>query len=468
MQNTRLIQLLTTLSAKEYRELDRFIQSPFFNQREDVVKFFQYLHECMTVHRVIPDKQQAHRFLYQDAAYDDHRVRVVMSLLLKLIEKFLVTQEFLSDDIQVKTRLLKIFRQRQLRKHFESTLREVETLQEKKPDRNADYFEHQFMIRHESYQFKVSRQRIGDLDLQLAIGDLDTAYLSRKLRQVCLALSHQAVYKTEYSLGLVDELLHYIAAKKLLDIPAISIYYHAYHAIINPDHAEAFAIFKQTLLANAPFFPPEEQRDLFLLAVNFCMRSYNEGNPAYLKDLFVLYQEGLEQGYLLSNGQLSRFTFRNIVTLGLILREYHWVEQFINDYQLYLPIDYRSSMHSFCLARLEYSRQNFDIALQLLQHSNYKDLLLNLSAKTVMLKIFYEMDEFDLLDSHLQAMHIFLRRKKIMAYHQENYQNLLRFTKKLLELKPYDEAARIEMRKQIQEIRAVAERAWLLERLAEF
>ena len=448
-------------------ELDKFVQSPFFNQREDLTQLYHYLQDCLTVHRVIPTKKQAFRHLYGDEAYNDHRVRVAMSLLSKLAEKFLFTQEVLSDEIAMKTKLLSIYRQRQLRKHFKYTLRDAEALQEKSPYRNADYHEHQFTLRLESYQFKAPRQRISDLNLQKAIGYLDTVYISRKLRQICLALSHQAVYRTEYDLGLIEALLEHIKNQRLLTIPAISIYYYAYHAISNPNETTHFNAFKEILLDAAPLFPLEEQRDLFLLAINFCMRSYNEGNPLYLNDLLELYQEGLEQRYLFTNGVLSHFTFRNIVTLGLILKEYEWVERFIHNYCMHLSSEYRNGIFSFCLARLEYSRRNYSEALALLQQSEYKDLLLNLSAKTVMLKIYYETGEFNLLDSHLQAMQIFLRRKKVMAYHQENYLNLLRFTKKLLEIKPYDKAAKAMIKQQIEEAKAIAERVWLLEQLAD-
>lgn len=153
------------------------------------------------------------------------------------------------------------------------------------------------------------------------------------------------------------------------------------------------------------------------------------------------------------------------MTLGLILREYAWLEHFIQDYRRYLLPAHRESMYSFCRARLEYSRQNYDRALQLLQKADYEDLLLNLSAKAVLLKIFYELAEFDLLDAHLNAMTTFLNRKKIMAYQKENYQNLLRYTRKLLELKPYDGADKAALIQQIQTTKALAEREWLLEQL---
>ena len=68
------------------------------------------------------------------------------------------------------------------------------------------------------------------------------------------------------------------------------------------------------------------------------------------------------------------------------------------------------------------------MALKLLQKAEFGDLLLNLAARSLQLKIYYELQELDLLDSHLQAFRTFLRRKKELGYHRDNYLNTVRFT----------------------------------------
>ena len=101
----------------------------------------------------------------------------------------------------------------------------------------------------------------------------------------------------------------------------------------------------------------------------------------------------------------------------------------------------------------------------MLQKAEYKDLLLNLAAKILQLKIFYELQEFDLLASHLQAIRSFIRRKKVMGYHRENYLNTVHFTQKMLEINPFDKTERAELRREIEETKAVAEKEWLLEQI---
>ena len=101
----------------------------------------------------------------------------------------------------------------------------------------------------------------------------------------------------------------------------------------------------------------------------------------------------------------------------------------------------------------------------MLQKANYRDLLLNLAAKTLLLKIYYELDEFDLLNAHLDAMKNFIRRKAVIGYHRTNYLNIIRFTRRLTNSNLYDRERRKSLKEQIQAEDVLTEKEWLLEQL---
>ena len=397
--------------------------------------------------------------------YDDQQLRLWMSFLLKSIEKYLVHAEFFQDAAGVKIKLAQIYRQRNLPKQVEWQLRELLEQQEKRAFRNADFYQDELQIQHERYRLSSANRHTGELSLQKMSDNIDIAFLSQKLRQACLILAHQAVYKAEYNIGLLAETISYVEEKKLFDIPAIAVYYYAYQILTHSDAPDYFPEFKKTLVAYSDKFPKDELGDLYLLAINFCIRKYNAGERRFLEDEFELYKEGLKKELFFKNKNLSRYTYRNVVTIGLVLGEFEWVEKFIHQYKNALEKAYRTSTFSLCLAGLEYSRKNFDEALILLRKSNFKEILLNLAAKTIMLKIFYERSAFDLLDAHLEAMRTFIRRKKIIAYHRENYINLIRFTRRLIERNPFDRAEAKSLQQEIMETKVVAEKEWLLGRV---
>ena len=102
----------------------------------------------------------------------------------------------------------------------------------------------------------------------------------------------------------------------------------------------------------------------------------------------------------------------------------------------------------FSLARLAYRRKQYDLALELLQKSKYEDLLLNLAAKTLQLKTYYELSEWDKLSAHLEAMKRFVNRKKVIGYHRQNYLNIINYTQKLLKVNPFDKSAVVDLQKE--------------------
>jgi hypothetical protein len=289
------------------------------------------------------------------------------------------------------------------------------------------------------------------------------------LIQDCLLLSHQAVYKKDYDTGLLDSILHYLSEKtELLTIPAIRIYYYCFLALKEPTQVAHFELFRKGILEFAQLFEAADIRDLYLMATNYCIKKHNDGDENFARQGLELYKKALSEGFLLENNILSRFTYRNIVTWGLLFKEFDWTEDFIQNYRNRLERSYRDSMFSFCSARLEYSRKNYKAAMLLLQKAEYRDTLLALAAKTILMKIYYELDEFEALDAQLSSMRAYLKRNRVLGYHKTNYLNIINYTKKISEsvtLNIGKSAARQALREAIEKENILTEKEWLLAQL---
>ncbi|MEM1320223.1 MAG: hypothetical protein AAGG75_08200 [Bacteroidota bacterium] len=465
MLKSRLYSVFQSLSRSELRELKKLVRSPFFNQREYVARLYDYLLECHLLLQLPPENEPAFRFLFPQQSFDHPKLRLAMSLLLKLIEKYLVYKKIFADEVRTKVELAAIYRERKLYKQFSFTLKEAQQLQEKHTIRNAEYYNDRYRMQLEQYLRSSAEKHTEELNLQEISDTIDLTYMALKLRQTCLLLSHQTVYKTEYEFGLLADMLSHIESQGYLDIPAIAVYYYCYYALTRTAEEQYFRQFKDLLLQYSQHFSQNETRDLYLMAINYCIKRLNEGNQEYFREALDLYQGSLQQDYLLENGTLSRFTYNNAVAIGLWLDEFEWVESFISKYRDALEKRYRISGYSFNMARLEYRRRHYAKALQLLSKTDYRDILLNLQVKTYQLKIYYELKELDVLESHLDTMKTFIRRKKVIGYHQSNYLNIIRFTKKLVLHNPYDKAERQQLKVQIAEEDILTEKAWLLNQL---
>lgn len=465
MQKSRLYEVFSAISPKDTKELKKFVASPFYNQRAHVVRLYAYLLNYKLAKDRLPDRRAAFEYIWPKQDFDDHKLRLSMSLLLKVIEKYLIWQELSEEETVVKLKLSQAYRKLGLKRHFTKNMSAIKIAQETTVLRHAEYYQNQYLFFHEQYKFSSEQNRMKGVRLEEVLENFDVAYLASKLKQSCFVLSHQAIYKKEYNFGMLNQVISYIEENDYLKYPAISIYYYVYKALTEEGQNDHFLIIKSLIFEHQKLFPLDEIRDLFLLAVNYCIRQMNKGQSHFAKEGLDIYKEGLKNDILLLNGVLSNFTYSNIVAKAIVSKDFDWAAQFVHEYKPKLEPKHSESNFSFNLAWLEYEQKNYDKALGLLNKTHFTDLLLNLSAKTVTMKIYYELGAFDLLQSHLDAMRVFLSRKKILAYHKEHFSNTIKYAKKILDLPPTDKSLKKQLHVEISAISAIAEKKWLLRQL---
>lgn len=465
MQNTRLWEAFAALSKSELRAFDKFVRSPFFNQKAQLTGLFEYLRTCRDT-EALPVSEAAFAAAYPEAAYDDQKLRLANSDLLKLLEHFWMYQEKFADVERNKIRLAGAYRKRNLPKHAEAALREARHSREARPWRHAEHFDDLHRIELEQFQSASAAKRYDAFNLQEISDLMDKTYIARKLRHVCFARSHQAVTQRPYRFGLLEAVFAHVEAEGLLDVPAIALYYHGCHFLADTAAEGHFARFREILRTQAEQFPPDELRALYLLAINFSIKKSNDtGDLAWYRATFDLYRDALARDLLLENGMLSRFAYHNIVGVAIRLHEVAWAEQFIQNYKHALERRYREAAFSLNMARVAYTRQAYREALLYLQRADYKDFINGMNAKTLQLKIYFETGETELLESHLDSIKNFIRRQRAVGYHRDNYLNIVRYTRAIIRLDPNDTAAVANLKDQIEAELVLTEKEWLVSRL---
>ena len=169
---------------------------------------------------------------------------------------------------------------------------------------------------------------------------------------------------------------------------------------------------------------------------------------------------------MIENGILSKFTYKNIVASGLGLGAFEWVEQFIEQYKDHLEVKDRESTYSLNLALLYFRQGAYEAALPLLQKVDTSDTLNNLNARRILLRIYYEQKEGNVLDSFLDSYQQYLYRQKNLGYHRDLYMPLVRFTRKLIRLEPGNVQQRAQLRAEVVSTKDFAEKRWVLGELA--
>lgn len=479
MQNSKLTDVFFSLSASEKTALRKFVRSPYHNKREDVIALFDYLDKLSPERSDLLDREKVFNVIFPDEKYGketDRQLRYAMSFLLKTIEEFLAQREALGSELKNQIFLSAAFRRKHLDKHFRQSQELARKMLEKYPYRDFEYYDTLFKIEEEDYLYAGDAQRNAPRNLQELSDTLDIQYIAAKLKQSCLLLAHQTVFKIGYDTGLLNYLLDYVENKEdLLQHKAIALYFLYYKAVTVSEVSSSesyFNRYKNELLDAESIFPPAEMRDLHIFAINYCTKKVNLQQPGYenyFKIMLQMYKAGLNQGFWLEDGLMNPFIFKNVVSVALWLKEFKWTADFIDNFQQYLSLQHRNTYVNFSLSKLKFEEKKYEEALTLMQNVEYSDIFLNLNSKVMLMKIYYELDEYDLLESFLASFRTFVNRKKqsgdLQTYHHENYINIIKFAQKLLSYNPFDKKEKKKLREEIISTKVLTERDWLLEQL---
>ena len=469
MQNSKAIDILKCFSKKELKKFEDFVCSPYFNKNEDIKSLLIYIRQFafqFTDQRL--DKVLVYKHIYPNKEFDYKKMRYLVSNLSGLLESFISISKLQSQPILELYYILTTYSEWNLDKHFNYSLQHAEKIQKKNPKRNTDYYYNQHLIsKVANIQFAKQKKHIYDHNIQKAVDELDLFYLSSKLHFSCEILNRQKQIKSRYELHFLDEILTYLKNGPYGQYPAVAIYNTIIMTILESNNPEYFYMLKELLSKSTDFFTVEELRDCYSYLQNYCARRINQGDNSYYKEVFEIYKFLLENEILLIDNIITHGTYKNIVGVGLKLKEFDWVESFINKYKSNITNEFRETSFAFNLANLYYYQKEYSKALKCLSRVDFTDVIYSLDTKVMMLKIYYEQDESTSILLLIDSFRKYISRNKLIA---ENlciaYKNFLNYANKLSKLIKSDKEKLYELYEEIKEIQPIPEKQWLLEQLA--
>jgi hypothetical protein len=410
-------------------------------------------------------KEAAHRFIFSDnQPFDDATMRYAMSFLLKLVKQFLIHKELKENELQQNLLLTKALKKRGADRTLEKHLAQTTAALKETAVQNGAFHLADFQLHVEIFEHRHRRRDAADLNLQALSDGLNNFYATELLRWACVQLSHSSISKQQYAQPFLENLLEKIGDDTFKTTPSVSAYFFAYRALKFSEEVD-FQRLKEIIIVHAAVFPPLEIRDLYLLAINVCIKKLNGGERQYEAAALDLYRNGLSNGALLDDGVLSPYTYRNVANLAIKIGETTWAADFLNDFKEKLPVKERENLFRYNLAHLHFRKNNYPKAMELLRDVHLKEALQNLDARRMLMRMYYETGEYAALDSLLESFKIFIHRQKNLGYHRENYLNLVKITRKLLQTDLKSRKANDKLRKEIEETMALTERDWLLSQL---
>ncbi len=465
MKNSKLFEALKPLDKKDFAKFLRFIRSPYFQEHAEILKLanvFEDFYPDLTDE--ILSREKIFELVFE-GEFNDLKVRHLMSDMLRLFERFVAFQIFEEDEIYLEINKLNFYRNHNLEKHFNATEVRVHKAMEKSGTfANEEAYYKKFLLERELNQFMSGQnKRKGASNVENTSEALDNFFILQKLRYGSMQINYGKVFSQSYQLLLLDEIVEHVAKMDFSEHPLIQAYYQAYQMLKNPKEGIYFQNLKKLLAKSSPF-EISLNFELYNFAQNYCIGNINKGKDEFFNELFQLYKLSIENHVVTANNNLHPADFKNIITVACRLSEYDWAEDFIRNYGDFLPIDERENAITINTALLFWYKRKLSDAVKLLSRVEFNDPFYALNAKSLLVRIYFELGEKDVLFSFIDSFRVYLKRNKLISKsHLNNYLRLITFISKLGKLKPGQFEKLQSIKQEIQETRGLNNKQWLLE-----
>lgn len=419
---------------KEMTRFYEFAQSPYHFKHEDTRLLIYYLS------KIYPDftektcnRYHLYKVVFKSREHDQPKLALLFTYAMKLLEEFLIIERLNQERNTKRLLLLRKLRALNEEKSYFKLFGKYQKKLEQISYRDVDHYRFKFLLSEEVSAHPSSQSHEQHI-IQRKQDNLDVYFMAEKLRDICEMHVRSQLVKLDYDPGLTREIIAFLEANidTYKEVPAVYFYYHLYELIVR-DREASYDLLKSQMKEFQSAFRRKELQTIYDFLRNYCLLRTNQGDKAYLKEVFRLYQEQLDGDLMFDHrGVLAEWHYKNIITAGINLGEMSWVENFIRSYKEHLDPTIRENAFSFNLANFYYANKKYDQAQDLLIHVEYTDLRYSLNAKMLLLRLYYEKDEYDALQSLLESFRLYIKRnKEISEERYIGYNNLIKFARRL-------------------------------------
>lgn len=472
MIGKKLISFLSVLSPNELDLFSKFLLSPYFNEQNDLTGLFEFIKPKIKQNTKIPTKEAAWTHLYPSKKYNDVSLRKLVSALLNLAISF-KSYELLKQQPEQKLLLeLKAVSRPELNIHISGINRKLKKLLTQDGQKSAEshFYAYEFEAQnHRILEQSKDLKKILQLEnIQKANHHLDVFYFSKKLEIFADALGYKGFTELPQKLSITQSFIDNVKQSPHLKEPEVQVYYLIILMLSFPEDNKNFFSLKSWLQTNSFHFNKTQNKTYYIHLLNFCIQQrINTGAPSFYKESFDIFKILVDEE-LIFEPYIEPSFYRNIITNGVRLKAYNYVQNFIKKYSKLLPPDQKENAETYNLARLYYAQKKYDAVVGLLHNVELTNISYALGAKTILVGTYYALDEIRALESLLISFRIYvLRNKLISSQAKQACLNFLKLTKKLVYIAPFDIEARIKLKEKVINTQNLMSREWLLEQLTD-
>ena len=447
INSTILFKTFSKLPASDIKE---FINSVRKNHSPELLSLFTALSKHLSSKKNLTRIACFNKCFGTKSKYNDKKLRYLTYDGLSLLHDFIISSQIKRDQHQQNLLLLKGLKyygiDEELHRITNNALIKINI----DPHQNADYHFYKYQFLKQAIQNQFGQKRRGELNLDDLHASLSNFHKTELELSQLTTLTHQVHNPGD------KNVVHSTKEAKS------TIIYRLLKELLTTSNPKFYNELK-LLIKELTIFPPQEHREILLHLINYCIQQINKQKKKYVEECYEWYMWGLSKGILLDKGFISKYTFKNIVTLCMKSEEKGKAEDALKELANYLPTINADKILSYNKARIHFAKREYEQTMELLRSTDYDDLLDELDGRRMIMRIYFETKEWLVLDSFLISFEAFIRRQKNLGYHKEFYLNLVKYVKRALGLHRMKPQTKAKLIQSIKVNNQVNDKQWLLE-----
>lgn len=422
------LEILKKLDKEDLKKFGLFLNSPYFNTMEVLPKVFEI------IKNFYPDfNSPALSFrnmftkLYKGKEYKEQTIRNLYAELGKLLRSFISVETMKSDEISSNTLYIAGLRQR---KAFE--------LSSKAAAKNSELITERFGIGSLAFHFHYSNfafwfNNIHDqrkntskeyFTLVKSLSENVVMFLLNELFILSAENSKNKILFTAEKEDLVfEKFIEFFDIHSFLNefeklnpvyASMLKIQYWFYYYSANSISESEFYKIKNEITQNIKKFYKVEQVNYIQELITLALTKLVPKDKKYYKDIFDLMKLFCSLD-IYPDKNIADFKagfYRDIFTVAVILKEYSWAENFINEYSKYLAEDVRSNEFNYTMGNLSFKQGKYEQSLDYFNKVELKDIIEKINIRFFYLMNFIELNAFENARSALQTLRQYYMDRK--------------------------------------------------------
>jgi hypothetical protein len=467
--------LLNKFTYKELLEFEKFIKSPFFNTSERVTKLFFYLKSLYPgINDEHISRENTFKSVYPGKKYDDQNARKLISDFNRIFEKYLVYRSFEKDKSAYNSYLSASLKEAGDQKLFNFNSKKILSDFDNNFNRDSDYYYYRYKIENDIYYANFDSYKPGIPKIirdKSQNADYLFAFMKLHIYNEVLNIETAMKKKLDFDYSNFDLIVSFVKQNEAEIKRKHPDLYVIYLRTLMYKHSDDFSYAEELIKyvkKNVKKFNKEKLNFYYTFAAAFYWEFYNKGDLSVIPMLFSIYNSMIKADSLIMYNKIFAADFNCIVLVGLHLKKYDWLENFIYKYGNYLDKEIKKDLINLALARLHFRKEDFEKAISFASKVKSSSPVYYVNINFIIGKSFFEQNDIKSLEYILDNLkHYKSRNKQINKDLIDNINIFTFYMTRLINL--YDsniEDSFIELKNFIKkEKRFIPDKRWLLEKI---